>query len=269
MSAGNTTGAQARPARQTGQGRGRLERFRVAKAPELAALAALKERKTPLVPYKGTRPGFARALTREGRTPLAVIAEFKQASPSQGPICTSLTVEDVETTTEDTDGNVGNIVNLPVGSSVMVDTTSVASETQIVMSMGTEKSYPAAGTPYPVPATVEAPTSNVVTFSYEESVETELPNVDDNINTVNTYGKLAEALEDNGSGFTAKAADADKVLGDTETTVTITLTAEEGYFFPADIKFIKSGLKVTEVELESVSTDGKTATIVVTVEAAG
>ena len=95
MSAGNTTGAQARPARQTGQGRGRLERFRVAKAPELAALAALKERKTPLVPYKGTRPGFARALTREGRTPLAVIAEFKQASPSQGPICTSLTVEDV------------------------------------------------------------------------------------------------------------------------------------------------------------------------------
>ena len=40
MSAGNTTGAQARPARQTGQGRGRLERFRVAKAPELAALEA-------------------------------------------------------------------------------------------------------------------------------------------------------------------------------------------------------------------------------------
>ncbi len=75
-----------------GQGGGRLERFRVAKAREIAAL---KERSRPFVPYGGPRPGFGQVLTKFGSGSLAVIAEFKQASPSQGAICSSLTVEEV------------------------------------------------------------------------------------------------------------------------------------------------------------------------------
>lgn len=51
----------------------------------------------PLCPWKGARPAFRTALEQGKRgasAPLAVIAEFKQASPSRGVICEGLSVED-------------------------------------------------------------------------------------------------------------------------------------------------------------------------------
>ena len=72
-----------------------LERFLWAKADEVARLRQ-QERKGALpVPFSGQRGDFIEALQRrEAGVPLTVIAEFKQASPSRGPICRSLTVEE-------------------------------------------------------------------------------------------------------------------------------------------------------------------------------
>lgn len=80
-----------------------LERFVAAKEAEMAALERMAgqngafEAGGPLCPWKGARPSFRTALEQGGRggdAPLAVIAEFKQASPSRGVICEGLNVED-------------------------------------------------------------------------------------------------------------------------------------------------------------------------------
>lgn len=72
-----------------------LERFRTAKQAEVEALQALEEQGALPAAYAGLRPDFAAAL---GRTapgcPLAVVAEYKRASPSRGVICESLEVEE-------------------------------------------------------------------------------------------------------------------------------------------------------------------------------
>ncbi|SDF68127.1 indole-3-glycerol phosphate synthase TrpC [Desulfovibrio legallii] len=72
-----------------------LERFRAAKREELAALRALEARGALPAPLSGPRPSFTAALRAPGRGPLAVIAEYKRASPSRGVICEALEVEDV------------------------------------------------------------------------------------------------------------------------------------------------------------------------------
>ena len=74
----------------------RLERFRAAKAEEVAALRRAAERGALPPPWEGSRPDCAAALLRRAPgAPLAVIAEYKRASPSAGSICESLEVEDV------------------------------------------------------------------------------------------------------------------------------------------------------------------------------
>lgn len=80
-----------------------LERFVEAKKAEIEALERLAaqggafDEGGVLAPWRGERPSFRAALERggQGDAPLAVIAEFKQASPSRGVICEGLSVEDV------------------------------------------------------------------------------------------------------------------------------------------------------------------------------
>ena len=73
-----------------------LERFRTAKQAEVAALQALQAQSALPPVYEGQRPDFAAALAhRAPESPLAVVAEYKRASPSRGVICESLEVEDV------------------------------------------------------------------------------------------------------------------------------------------------------------------------------
>ena len=70
-----------------------LGKFAAAKAAEIADLRA-REKAGRLPPvWAGERPPFTPAL--EGRAPLAVIAEYKRASPSKGPICLELSASDV------------------------------------------------------------------------------------------------------------------------------------------------------------------------------
>lgn len=69
-----------------------LERFIEAKQEEIAALERMKEAPRP---WQGTRPSFCSALERGGVGPLAVVAEYKRASPSRGVICESLEPEEV------------------------------------------------------------------------------------------------------------------------------------------------------------------------------
>ena len=73
-----------------------LDRFREAKAEEIALLTDLASRRELPPPGTGRRPDFLKAIaeTPAGQ-PVAVIAEFKQASPSRGVIAQGLKPEDV------------------------------------------------------------------------------------------------------------------------------------------------------------------------------
>jgi len=68
-----------------------LERFRHAKKAEIAALAALSAKGRMPPPFAGSRPSFTASL--KTRVPLAVIAEYKRASPSKGDINLTATPE--------------------------------------------------------------------------------------------------------------------------------------------------------------------------------
>lgn len=69
-----------------------LERFMDAKRREVEELT--RQGTEQIRPWNGERPSFSRAL-EAGGGPLAVIAEYKRASPSRGVICESLEPEDV------------------------------------------------------------------------------------------------------------------------------------------------------------------------------
>ncbi len=64
-----------------------LENFRKAKEPEIANL---RQNGVP-APFAGSRPDFQSVLQRPG---IAVIAEYKRASPSRGLICESVDVDE-------------------------------------------------------------------------------------------------------------------------------------------------------------------------------
>ncbi|MFZ5428559.1 MAG: indole-3-glycerol-phosphate synthase [Thermodesulfobacteriota bacterium] len=70
-----------------------LEKFRQAKAAEIERLIALEDQGLMPAPFEGERPDFIRALWEN--EPLAVIAEYKRASPSRGEINMGLSPEDV------------------------------------------------------------------------------------------------------------------------------------------------------------------------------
>jgi indole-3-glycerol phosphate synthase len=69
-----------------------LEKFRQAKAAEIEALRRLEKNRALPEPLDWPRPPFREALT--GKIPLAVIAEYKRASPSKGVINAVLSPED-------------------------------------------------------------------------------------------------------------------------------------------------------------------------------
>ncbi|MDR1777142.1 MAG: indole-3-glycerol-phosphate synthase [Desulfovibrio sp.] len=74
----------------------RLERFYRAKEGEIAGLRKMDELGAWPPVFEGTRPDFADALRMPSPgAQLAVIAEYKRASPSRGLICDSLSVEEV------------------------------------------------------------------------------------------------------------------------------------------------------------------------------
>ena len=70
-----------------------LERFVEAKRQEIAALLRMSEE--AFCPWPGKRPSFLCALKERGAGPLAVVAEYKRASPSRGVICETLEPEEV------------------------------------------------------------------------------------------------------------------------------------------------------------------------------
>ena len=73
-----------------------LDRFREAKAEEIALLMDMASRRELPRPWKGRRPDFLKAIAEppDGQ-PVAVIAEFKQSSPSRGVIASGLKPEEV------------------------------------------------------------------------------------------------------------------------------------------------------------------------------
>jgi indole-3-glycerol phosphate synthase len=71
----------------------RLERFALAKGPELDRLRALEAQGGLPAPFTGKRPSLAGALRMKG--PGAVIAEYKRASPSAGDLNLGLEPEAV------------------------------------------------------------------------------------------------------------------------------------------------------------------------------
>ena len=72
-----------------------LEKFRAAKAAEIRRLVGLEAEQRLPAPYTGKRPSFSDALI--AKAPMAVIAEYKRASPSMGDINLGLSPADVAT----------------------------------------------------------------------------------------------------------------------------------------------------------------------------
>lgn len=70
-----------------------LEKFRAAKAAEVRRLVGLEAAQQLPEPYRGKRPSFSDALI--AKAPMAVIAEYKRASPSMGDINLGLGPDDV------------------------------------------------------------------------------------------------------------------------------------------------------------------------------
>lgn len=72
-----------------------LERFKEAKAAEIATLRKALDAGELVPPEAGQRVDFLAALTLDKQALPHVIAEYKRASPSRGIICQSLSVEEV------------------------------------------------------------------------------------------------------------------------------------------------------------------------------
>ena len=70
-----------------------LERFRIAKAAEIAVLTEQAAKGSIPRPFTGIRPSFTGSLST--KRPLPVIAEYKRASPSKGDINLAATPEQV------------------------------------------------------------------------------------------------------------------------------------------------------------------------------
>ena len=70
-----------------------LEKFRAAQAPAIKHLKDLEATEKLPMPYTGKRPPFSDALLAAG--PIAIIAEYKRASPSKGDINLGLTPAEV------------------------------------------------------------------------------------------------------------------------------------------------------------------------------
>lgn len=71
-----------------------LEKFRKAKQKEIESLRQMRKKGSFPPPRQGERPDFRSALAQRGRLPVAVIAEYKCASPSRGVICANVAPED-------------------------------------------------------------------------------------------------------------------------------------------------------------------------------